>query len=168
MGDKTQILALILASRFKKPWTIMAGILVATVLNHLLAAVVGDYFSYIIPSEYLKLILALIFIGFAIWVLIPDKDDVPRGIQRYGAFITTLITFFIAEMGDKTQLSTLALAAQYKDLMLVTVGTTLGMLVADGLAVFLGERLTKTFPMKWIRFFTSILYLFFAAYLLLS
>lgn len=162
MGDKTQLLALILAARFKKPWTIMAGILVATVLNHALAASLGTWVSTRIDSRSLNNILVVIFLAFAVWVLIPDQDEEVKANPRFGAFVTTLVTFFLAEMGDKTQLSTLVLSAEYKNLLLVTLGTTAGMLFSDGLAVFLGEKITKFISMRWIRIFASILYVIFA------
>lgn len=168
MGDKTQLLALVLALRFKKPWTIMAGILTATVLNHLLAATAGTWLATAVSPNVLKWILAATFVGFAIWVLIPDQDDDGAEQSKYGAFLTTAITFFLAEMGDKTQLSTVALAAKFHNITLVTIGTTLGMLFADGLAVFLGEKLTRRIPMRWIHIGASALYLIFAIFILLS
>jgi putative Ca2+/H+ antiporter (TMEM165/GDT1 family) len=162
MGDKTQLLALVLASRFKKPWTIMGGILVATVLNHLLAASIGTYLSTLIPAPVLKYILAAIFVGFAAWILIPDKEDEETRVSRFGPFVTTVITFFLAEMGDKTQFATLALAAKFQNLPLVTLGTTLGMLFTDGLAVFFGDRLTRRIPVKWIHGVACLIYVAFA------
>lgn len=162
MGDKTQLLALILASRFKKPWTIMAGILVATILNHAIASYFGVWISKNIDPTYLKYALIVVFVGFAVWILIPDKEDELQSNPRFGAFLTTLITFFIAEMGDKTQLSTVALSAEYQNVLLVTIGTTFGMIFSDGLAVFLGEKITKVVSMRWIHIFSSLLYLLFA------
>lgn len=162
MGDKTQLLAFMLASRFKKPWTIMAGILIATVLNHLLAASLGTYVSMLIPPQVLRYGLAGIFLLFACWILIPDKEDEETSFSRFGPFLTTIVTFFIAEMGDKTQLSTIALAAKFQNLTLVTLGTTLGMLFSDGLAVFFGERLTRIIPVKWIHYGACALYVAFA------
>lgn len=163
MGDKTQLLALVLATRFKKPWTVMAGILTATLFNHALAAYFGSWISKNLNPLYLKYGLVAVFVGFAIWILIPDKDEEVNSTPRFGAFLTTTFLFFIAEMGDKTQLSTLALSAEFNNIALVTFGTTLGMLVADGLAVFLGEKITRVIPMKWIHAFSSALYLLFAA-----
>lgn len=151
MGDKTQILAFILASRFRKPWTILAGILVATLLNHLLAAFLGSQITGMISPTVLKSALVVVFIGFSVWVLIPDKDSSRIDQTKYGAFLTSLIIFFLAEMGDKTQLSTLALAAQYQSVIRVAIGTTLGMLISDGLAVFFGEKLTEKIPLPLIR-----------------
>lgn len=162
MGDKTQLLAFILVSRFKKPWVIMSGILVATIFNHLLASYFGTWLSQQISPLYLKWILAATFIGFAIWVLIPDKEDDPEKTNSFGPFLTTLVAFFLAEMGDKTQLSTVALAAKYQSTYFVTFGTTVGMLFADGLAVFLGDRVTQKVSMKWINIFASLLFVVFA------
>jgi putative Ca2+/H+ antiporter (TMEM165/GDT1 family) len=167
MGDKTQLLALVLASRFKKPWTIMMGILVATLLNHGLASFAGGWVATLIPALYLKWILAFIFFGFAIWILIPDEDEGLDDRKGYGAFVTTVVTFFIAEMGDKTQLATVALGARYHAPLLVTAGTTLGMLVADGLAVFFGDHLTSRVDMKWIRRFACSLFFVFGLMILL-
>jgi putative Ca2+/H+ antiporter (TMEM165/GDT1 family) len=162
MGDKTQLLAFILASRFKKPWTIMAGILTATILNHALAAYFGSWVSSHVNPVYLKYVLIATFLGFAIWILIPDKEEELKSDPRFGAFLTTLVAFFLAEMGDKTQLSTVALSAEYKDVLLVTIGTTIGMLFSDGLAVFLGEKITRLISMKWIHLCSSLLYVAFA------
>jgi putative Ca2+/H+ antiporter (TMEM165/GDT1 family) len=164
MGDKTQLLALVLAARFRKPWTTMSGILVATILNHALASWAGGWLSTLASPATLRWILALIFFVFAAWILIPDKDDESTGEKSTrGAFLTTVITFFLAEMGDKTQLVTVALGARFNDPVAVTIGTTLGMLGADGLAVFFGERLTKVVPMKWIRAGTAVLFALFGA-----
>jgi Ca2+/H+ antiporter, TMEM165/GDT1 family len=168
MGDKTQLLALVLATRFKKPWTIMAGILVATLLNHGLASWAGGWLSQQVSVEILKWILGGTFIAFAAWILIPDKDEDLKEGAKWGAFITTTVAFFFAEMGDKTQLATVALGAKFANTLLVTIGTTLGMLVADGLAVFLGERLTHKIPMKWIRYFAALLFLIFGVLILMA
>lgn len=161
MGDKTQLLAFILATRFKKPWAVMSGILVATILNHFLAAYFGQWISDQVSPQTLKWILASVFFGFAIWVLIPDKIDEEMKPSKYGAFLTTLVAFFFAEMGDKTQLSTVALAAQFDNLILVTVGTTLGMMFSDGLAVVFGEKLTQRIPMRAVHIFSAGLFVIF-------
>lgn len=167
MGDKTQLLALVLAVKYKKPWTIIAGILTATVLNHALAAWVGSWASTLFTSEILKWILALLFFAFAVWILIPDKDEDLKEDSRFGPFWTTTIAFFLAEMGDKTQLATAALGARFNtELVAVTIGTTLGMLVADGLAVFLGKKLTQVFSMQWIRYVTAGLFFLFGILIL--
>lgn len=168
MGDKTQLLALVLATRFRKPWVIMAGILVATILNHGLAAFAGQWIAQAVSPTILEWILAASFFVFAVWVLIPDKDDEDIHESNAGAFFVTLVSFFFAEMGDKTQLSTVALAARFGDIAWVTLGTTLGMLVADGLAVFLGERITEVVPMNWMRRMTSALFVIFGVLLLLA
>lgn len=168
MGDKTQLLALVLASKFKKPWAVMAGIFVATVLNHLLAAYFGSWASGFVNPIYLKYGLIATFLGFAIWILIPDKNEELKSSPKFGAFVTTTFLFFLAEMGDKTQLSTLALSAQFKDVFWVTFGTTLGMLFSDGLAVYFGEKITRFVSMKWIHIGSSILYVLFAIKIYLS
>lgn len=166
MGDKTQLLAFVLATRFKKPWTIFFGILVATLLNHLMAASLGHYVALYIPAVVLKWVLALAFFAFAIWVLIPDEEGSVQDDNRWGAFLTTVISFFIAEMGDKTQLSTVALAAKYHSPYLVTLGTTIGMMLTNGLAVFFGTKMLKVVPLKWIHISAAILYVFFGVYIL--
>jgi len=168
MGDKTQLLALILASRFKRPAQVLAGIFIATVLNHVLAASVGSFISNQVSESVMRWLLALVFFAFAIWVLVPDQDEGLRSDSKYGAFFTTLIAFFFAEMGDKTQLSTAALAAHYQNLTLVTIGTTAGMMFSDGLAVFLGERLTQRISLLWVRRFSALLFLGFGVAILLS
>jgi putative Ca2+/H+ antiporter (TMEM165/GDT1 family) len=168
MGDKTQLLALILASRFRKPWTIMAGILVATLLNHGLASWAGSWLSSFVDPHTLKWVLAAIFFAFAIWILIPDKDEEFKESGHWGAFLTTAVAFFLAEMGDKTQLATVALGARYAEPWLVTIGTTMGMMVSDGLAVFFGENLTNRIPMKWIRVGSCILFAIFGVFVLLG
>ena len=163
MGDKTQLLALVLATRFKKPWTIMAGILVATILNHSLASWAGNWISVYVPGVMLSWILASIFFIFGLWILVPDKDEGLNHHERYGAFLTTVVAFFLAEMGDKTQLATIALGARFQSPLEVTLGTTLGMLFSDGLVVFLGEKLTQKIPMIWIRRIACILFIAFGA-----
>jgi putative Ca2+/H+ antiporter (TMEM165/GDT1 family) len=161
MGDKTQLLAFSLAARFKKPIPIMGGILVATVLNHGLASSVGQWVSNRVPANIMAFILAATFIGFGIWTLKPDEMDEVRGGLKLGAFLTTAFLFFLAEMGDKTQLATIALAARYHSVVTVTIGTTMGMMLTDGLAVFLGERLAGTAQMQWIRWAAAGLFLVF-------
>lgn len=168
MGDKTQLLAFVLATRFRKPWPIMAGILVATVLNHALAASVGVWISERLSPQTLSWILATAFIAFAVWVLIPDKEDEEEISVKYGAFLTTAVIFFLAEMGDKTQLATVAIAAQTQNLLIVTIGTTIGMLLADGLAVAFGERVTRVIPMLWIHRFAAAMFVIYAVAILWS
>lgn len=161
MGDKTQLLALVLAARFKKPLSIMMGILVATILNHALASYVGSFITNYVSAEILKWILAATFIGFGLWMLIPDKDEGFEDKHRWGPFLTTTVAFFFAEMGDKTQLATVALGAKFVAPILVTVGTTVGMLGADGLAVFLGHKFTDRVPMKLVHRIASGLFILF-------
>jgi Ca2+/H+ antiporter, TMEM165/GDT1 family len=152
VGDKTQLLAFILAARFKKPIPIILGILVATIVNHGLAGALGAWITASISPEVLRWVLGLSFIAMAIWTLIPDEieEDETKIAARFGVFGATLITFFLAEMGDKTQIATVALAAHYAAPMLVVIGTTLGMLIADVPAVFAGEKLANKIPMKLV------------------
>jgi Ca2+/H+ antiporter, TMEM165/GDT1 family len=169
MGDKTQLLALVLTFRFRAPWTIMAGVFVATVLNHALAAWAGAWVAAQFSPEQLRWGLALIFFAFAAWILIPDKEGEVRGEGRFGAFLTTVIAFFIAEMGDKTQLATIALGARYPGLLLtVTLGTTAGMLASNALAVFWGQRFLQKVPMHWVRRVACALFIAFGVAILLS
>jgi len=150
IGDKTQLLALILAARFKKPTPIILGILAATIANHGLAGAVGAWISATVSPDILRWILSLSFIGMAIWTMIPDKieEEETQMATRFGVFSATLITFFLAEMGDKTQVATVALAAHYAVPLLVVLGTTLGMLIADVPAVFVGDKLANKIPMR--------------------
>ena len=150
IGDKTQLLAFVLAARFKKPLPIIAGIFLATVVNHGLAGALGAWITATLSPQILRWVLGLSFIGMAIWTLIPDKIEAgeSRMASRFGVFGATLVTFFFAEMGDKTQIATVALAAHYAAPLLVVVGTTLGMLIADVPAVFIGDKLAQKIPMK--------------------
>ena len=152
IGDKTQLLAFLLAARFKKPVPIILGILAATVVNHGLAGAVGAWITHSISPEILRWVLGASFIGMAIWTMIPDKieDEETQVAKRFGVFGATLITFFLAEMGDKTQIATIAMAAHYADPLLVVIGTTLGMLIADVPAVFVGDKLANKIPMKLV------------------
>src|SRR4029077_2845379 len=135
MGDKTQLVAWTLATRYRRPWTVMFGILLATVANHALAATAGVWVSRLLPPAALAWALALSFIGFGVWTLVPDRAPAPGEPARWGPLLTTTVVFFLAEMGDKTQLATIALGARFEVAGLVTVGTTLGMLVAEGRVV---------------------------------
>jgi putative Ca2+/H+ antiporter (TMEM165/GDT1 family) len=150
IGDKTQLLAFLLAARFKKPLPIVAGILVATLVNHGLAGALGAWITAHVSAEVLRWVLGLSFIGMAVWTLIPDKidQDETRVAQRLGVFGATTIAFFLVEMGDKTQIATIALAARYGAPLLVVIGTTLGMLIADVPAVFIGEKLSSRIPVR--------------------
>jgi putative Ca2+/H+ antiporter (TMEM165/GDT1 family) len=161
MGDKTQLLAFSLATRYRRPWLVMAGILTATILNHALASGVGTWVSSHVPPRVMAAILAATFIGFGLWTLKPDTLEEDARSDRFGPFLTTTILFFLAEMADKTQLATVALAARYRSVVLVTIGTTLGMMASDGLAVFLGEKLATRAPMKWIRLAAACLFFLF-------
>jgi len=152
IGDKTQLLAFILAARFKKPLPIIAGIFTATLVNHGLAGALGAWITATASPEVLRWVLGLSFIGMAVWTLIPDKieeeeAELAKGFGIYGA---TVVTFFLAEMGDKTQLATVALAAHYGEPVLVVIGTTLGMLLADVPAVIVGGKLSAKIPMRLV------------------
>ena len=152
VGDKTQLLAFILAARFKKPLPIIAGILLATLVNHGLAGALGAWITTLIGPEILRWVLGLSFIAMAVWTMIPDEieEEETKAARRLGVFGATFITFFLAEMGDKTQLATVAMAAHYATPVPVVIGTTLGMLIADVPAVFVGDRLASRIPMKLV------------------
>ena len=152
VGDKTQLLALLLAARYRKPLPIIAGIFVATLLNHALASALGAWLALWLAPHWLRWGLGLSFIAVALWLLVPDNvDDVrAEGGTRWGVFGVTVLAFFLAEMGDKTQLATVMLAARYQSLWLVTAGTTLGMLIANVPAVLLGERILRWLPVAWV------------------
>lgn len=152
MGDKTQLLAFILAARFKKPVPIILGILCATLVNHGLAGALGAWITSFLSPDVMRWILGLSFIGMAIWTLIPDKieEEETQITKHMGVFGATLVTFFLAEMGDKTQLATIALAAHYATPLPVIAGTTLGMLLADVPAVFVGNKFAEKIPMKLV------------------
>lgn len=152
MGDKTQLLAFILAARFKRPLPIILGILCATLLNHGLAGALGAWITAVAGPEILRWVLGVSFIGMAIWTLIPDKieEEETQVARQLGVFGATFITFFLAEMGDKTQIATIALAAHYAAPVLVVAGTTLGMLIADVPAVFVGNKFAEKIPMKLV------------------
>jgi putative Ca2+/H+ antiporter (TMEM165/GDT1 family) len=169
MGDKTQLLSLVLARKYRKPWTILAGVLVATLLNHALAAGVGDWLAHWLGGEVLRYLLSGTFFVFAVWILFPDQEgeESPRA-SRFGVFVATAVAFFIAEMGDKTQLATVALGARFSDVTWVTLGSTLGMLASNALAVFWGERVLRKIPMQWVRRVASVLFAFFGVGILLS
>jgi len=152
IGDKTQLLAFILAARFKKPVPIILGILCATLLNHGMAGALGAWITSVISPEAMRWALGLSFIGMAIWTLIPDKieEEETQVANKLGVFGATFITFFLAEMGDKTQIATIALAAHYATPLWVIAGTTLGMLIADVPAVFVGNKFAEKIPMKLV------------------
>lgn len=160
IGDKTQLLAFILAARFKKPVPIILGILVATIVNHGLAGALGAWINVVINPEIMRWALGLSFIGMAIWTMIPDKIDEEETqiAKKIGVFGATLITFFLAEMGDKTQIATVALAAHYAAPLMVVIGTTLGMLIADVPAVFIGDRFASKIPMMLVHSLAAALF----------
>lgn len=152
IGDKTQLLAFILAARFQKPLPIIAGILVATLVNHGLAGALGTWITASVDPEILRWVLGASFIAMAVWTLIPDEieEEETAVAQKFGVFGATLVTFFLAEMGDKTQIATVALAAHYSAPLMVVAGTTLGMLIADVPAVFIGDKLAHRIPMRLV------------------
>ena len=168
MGDKTQLIAFTLATRYRRPWTVMLGILLATVLNHALAATLGVWLSHLVSPAALALILGLTFIGFGFWALVPDTAEEPREHAGWTPLASTSVIFFLAEMGDKTQLATVALGARYASTALVTAGTTLGMLAADGLAVFAAATLDRAVPMRWMRRMAAGLFFLFGLVALLG
>jgi putative Ca2+/H+ antiporter (TMEM165/GDT1 family) len=160
IGDKTMLLAIVLAARLRKPWQIIAGILVATMANHALAALVGSEVAGLVDAPWFRTAVALGFIAMGLWTLVPDKlDDDESGFKtRGGAFLTTLVAFFLVEMGDKTQVATIALGAQYQAVLAVAAGTTLGMMIANVPAVFLGEELVKRVSLKATRIAAALLF----------
>ncbi|HEY8385737.1 MAG TPA: TMEM165/GDT1 family protein [Porticoccaceae bacterium] len=159
IGDKTQLLALILAARFRKPLPIILGILVATLVNHALAGALGTWLTTLLSPQALRWLLGLSFMAMAAWVLIPDKlDDTETGTTRYGIFGTTLIAFFLAEMADKTQVATVALAAQYQAMLAVVAGTTLGMMIANVPVVLLGDRIANRMPVRLVHTVAALLF----------
>lgn len=161
MGDRTQLLAIMLAGRYRQPVPILLGILAATLANHALAALVGFYLANLLQATWFKYAIALSFIAMAVWALIPDKvdeDDAP-GKLRLGVFLTTAGSFFVVEMGDKTQVATAALAARFHDVIVVAAGTTTGMMIANIPAVLLGAAVTKVLPIRRLQIGAALLYL---------
>jgi len=151
IGDKTQLLAFILAAKFRKPVPIIIGILIATLANHGFAGAVGAWVTTLLGPETLRWVLGVSFIAMAIWTLVPDKlDEDDAKLAQLGVFGTTLVAFFLAEMGDKTQIATIALAAQYQSLAMVVAGTTLGMMLANVPAVILGDRIANRIPVRLV------------------
>ena len=161
IGDKTMLLAIVLAARLRAPWQILGGILVATLANHALAALVGQEVAGLIDAPWFRTAIALGFIAMAAWTLVPDKlgDDEEGFRTRGGPFLTTLVAFFLVEMGDKTQVATIALGAQYQNVLIVAAGTTLGMMLANTPAVLLGEELVKRVSLKATRIAAALLFL---------
>lgn len=151
IGDKTQLLAFLLAARFRRPVPIVLGIFVATVANHAFAAAVGAWVSTVMGAEAMRWVLGVSFLAMAAWTLIPDKlDDEDTNLAGHGVFLTTVLAFFIAEMGDKTQVATVALAARYAEMWAVVAGTTFGMMLANVPAVYFGERIAGKVPLKLV------------------
>jgi putative Ca2+/H+ antiporter (TMEM165/GDT1 family) len=160
IGDKTQLLAILLATRFSKPWPIIAGIFVATIANHFLAALAGSEVAGLFSGSWFRYFIGASFIAVGAWMLIPDKvEETSAGGDRFGAFLTTVIAFFLVEIGDKTQVATVVLGARYHAVVPVTIGTTLGMMLANVPAVFLGHELLKHLPMNIVRLSAAGLFL---------
>lgn len=160
MGDKTQLLSLVLAARFRKPWPIVWGIFVATVFNHALAGGLGAWVTTWLGPELLRWVLAASFFAMAAWMLVPDKlDDEDAEVKpQWGVFGTTVVAFFLAEMGDKTQIATVMLAAEYKQWAWVVMGTTLGMMLANAPVVWFGDRITRMVPLNWVHRISALVF----------
>ena len=159
IGDKTQLLAFILAAKFRRPVPIIIGILVATIANHGLAGALGAWITSLVAPGTLRWVLGVSFIGMAVWTLIPDKfDEDEAKLARFGVFGTTLVAFFLAEMGDKTQVATVALAAQYQAFVPVVVGTTFGMMIANVPAVLLGDRIADRMPVRLVHMIAAAIF----------
>ena len=160
MGDKTQLLSLVLAARFRKPWPIALGILVATLANHALAGAAGAWVTTLLGPQVLRWVLGASFIAMAVWMLIPDKLDEEGGDKapRLGVFGTTVLAFFLAEMGDKTQVATVMLAAQYNVWFAVVAGTTLGMMLANVPVVWFGDRVTRRVPIRIVHLVSAAIF----------
>lgn len=162
MGDKTQLLALVLAARFRQPWPVVAGILVATLANHGLAGAAGAWITTVIDPQLMRWLLAASFLAMAVWMLVPDRLDADAGATaapRLGVFGTTVIAFFLAEMADKTQIATVMLAARYDAWLAVVVGTTLGMMLANVPVVWLGDRITRRVPIRTVHAVSALIFL---------
>jgi putative Ca2+/H+ antiporter (TMEM165/GDT1 family) len=159
LGDKTQLLALVLATRLRRPLAIVLGVLVATLASHLLAALLGQWAGAQLTPQRLRWILGISFLALAAWALIPEKaESEPQARDGYGAFLVTVVAFFLAEMGDKTQIVAMALAARYHDLLAVVAGSTLGMMLVNVPTVLLANHVTRVLPLKWIRLAAALFY----------
>jgi putative Ca2+/H+ antiporter (TMEM165/GDT1 family) len=160
MGDKTQLLAMLLAAKFRKPVPIILGILVATLANHAVAGAVGDWVAKAMGPDVLRWVIGVSFIAMAAWMLVPDKIDEEdaQTSTRWGVFGTTVVAFYLAEMGDKTQIATVALAARYSDMVAVVAGTTLGMMLANVPAVFVGDKLAARISMAWVHGVSALIF----------
>jgi putative Ca2+/H+ antiporter (TMEM165/GDT1 family) len=161
MGDKTQLLAFSLATRYRRPWEVMAGILVATLASSALASTAGTWISALVPPRVMSAVLAATFLGFGLWALRPDDDGETEASARFGPFLTTALLFLLAEMADKTQLATVALAARYHALAAVTAGATLALVATNGVAVLVGDRLAHRIDLRWLRRAAAALFFLF-------
>ncbi|HUO88231.1 MAG TPA: TMEM165/GDT1 family protein [Rhizomicrobium sp.] len=160
MGDRTQFLTIMLASRYRRPLAIIAGVFVATLANHALAAFAGYYVAGLLNSIWLRILVGTAFVAMAVWALIPDKETDPaQQPSRWGVFAATAVAFFIVEIGDKTQVATVALAARYHDVMRVALGTTTGMLVANIPAAYFGDAVTRFLPLRLLHYISAAIYL---------
>ncbi|KQQ96277.1 TMEM165/GDT1 family protein [Massilia sp. Leaf139] len=160
IGDKTQLLAFLLAARFRRPLPIILGIFIATLLNHAFAAAVGALVSELLGPSVMRWVLGLSFLGMAIWAMIPDQiDETEASFAKFGVFMTTLLAFFVAEMGDKTQVATVALAARYTEIAAVVAGTTLGMMIANVPAVLFGERIANKVPLALVHGIAAVIFM---------
>lgn len=159
IGDKTQLLSFILAAKFRRPWPICAGMFIATLVNHALAGAVGSWLTGLLGPQAMRSVLGVSFLAMAVWMLIPDRfDESETRFARYGVFGTTLIAFFVAEMGDKTRVAMVALAAQYQAFVPVVLGTTLGMMIANVPAVLLGERIAHRMPVRLVHGVAALIF----------
>ncbi|WP_353395137.1 TMEM165/GDT1 family protein [Hydrogenophaga sp. 5NK40-0174] len=171
MGDKTQLLSLVLATRHRRAWPIVWGILVATLLNHSIAGALGAWIDQHVDPEWMRWVLGAGFLAMALWMLVPDKleeEDAGAASSGWGVFCLTVWVFFLAEMGDKTQAATVALGAQYEPLWAVVLGTTFGMLLANVPVVFLGEAITRRIPIRLIHLLTAVLFAIIGLWVLLA
>ena len=167
IGDKTQLLAILLATRYRKPLPIILGILVATLANHALAALVGAHVASLLQGDWFRYVIAASFIAMAMWTLVPDSyEEMEERPRRFGAFLTTVVAFFLVEMGDKTQVATIALGARFDSVLWVTAGTTLGMMIANVPAIFLGEALIRRVPLHIVRIIAALMFLFIGLWVL--
>jgi putative Ca2+/H+ antiporter (TMEM165/GDT1 family) len=159
IGDKTQLLAFLLAAKFRRPLPIVLGIFVATIVNHAFAAAVGAWVASAMGPEVMRWVLGLSFLVMAAWIMVPDKiDEDEASLAKYGVFVTTLIAFFLAEMGDKTQIATVALAARYESIVAVIAGTTFGMMLANVPAVIFGERIARNMPLRLVHGIAALIF----------
>lgn len=168
IGDKTMLLAIVLATRFRKPLPVILGILVATLANHGIAAYLGQSIAGLLSGQWFRYAIGVSFIAMALWTLVPDKfdeDEEPKP-SRYGAFLTTTIAFFLVDIGDKTQIATIALGAQFQNVLMVTIGTTLGMMLANVPAVYLGNAIVERVSLKLVRIVAATLFLLIGAWVL--